>query len=58
MAKTLLVDNNMNDNELIVYALTFLLVNVNDMVEEDLDMSENAIEARLREIIKKLNKDN
>ena len=41
-------------NDLIVYALSFLSSNIDDMVEEDLEMDEYEIEARIRAIIKEI----
>jgi len=42
----------MNDKDLLLYAISFLHANIDDMVEEDLDMSEIKIEARLRKLLK------
>ena len=42
----------MNDKDLLLYAISFLHANIDDMVEEDLEMNEIEIEARLRKLLK------
>jgi len=39
-------------NDLIIYAISFLSSNIDDMVEEDLEMNEGEIQSKLRSIIK------
>jgi hypothetical protein len=42
----------MDDKDLLLYAISFLHSNIDNMVEEDLEMSEIEIEARLRKLLK------
>lgn len=42
----------MQDKDLLLYAISFLHSNIDDMVEEDLEMSEVQIENKLRKLLK------
>ena len=42
----------MEKKDLLLYAISFLHSNIDDMVEEDLEMSEVQIESKLRKLLK------
>lgn len=46
----------MKNKDLLLYAISFLHSNIDDMVEEDLDMSEFQIESKLRNLLKVVDK--
>ena len=46
--------NQTEKNDLIIYALSFLSANIDEMVEDDLEIGEYEIEARLRYIIEEI----
>jgi hypothetical protein len=48
------MEDTTSDKEILLYAISFLHANVDDMVEEDLSMGVHEIESRLRKLLKEI----
>lgn len=46
------MEDIVSDKDILLYAISFLHANIDDMVEEDLSMDVHEIESRLRKILK------